>query len=118
MCSRTTSTPRCSRAAAASHPTTHGGAKPHGHAERLGPLIRQALDPGKLCSSNPLCSEHDPRNHGRLYGGPVRAFRRPKPRPPLPSTDAPRHRPARPSPLIIRLRWPRSVLWTELVRAP
>ncbi|WP_344904342.1 DUF1998 domain-containing protein [Actinomadura meridiana] len=47
---------------------TLGGLVSLGYAERLGPLIRQALDAAKLCSSDPLCSEHDPRNHGHLYG--------------------------------------------------
>ncbi|MEV4251554.1 DUF1998 domain-containing protein [Spirillospora sp. NPDC049652] len=47
---------------------TLGGLVSLGHPERLGPLIRQALDAARLCSSDPLCSEHDPRHHGRLYG--------------------------------------------------
>lgn len=36
--------------------------------ERLGSLIEQALDAARLCSSDPLCSEHDPVDHARLYG--------------------------------------------------
>lgn len=47
---------------------TLGGLVSLGHPDRLGPLIRQALDAARLCSSDPLCSEHDPRDHGRLYG--------------------------------------------------
>lgn len=36
--------------------------------ERLGGLIEQALDAARLCSSDPLCSEHDPADHARLHG--------------------------------------------------
>jgi hypothetical protein len=32
-----------------------------GEPEHLGPLLRQALERAQLCSSDPLCSEHDPR---------------------------------------------------------
>ncbi|SEF58192.1 protein of unknown function [Thermomonospora echinospora] len=47
---------------------TLGGLVSLGHPDRLGPLIRQAFDATRLCSSDPLCSEHDPRDHERLYG--------------------------------------------------
>lgn len=36
--------------------------------ERLGAIIEQALDAARLCSSDPLCAEHDPVDHARLYG--------------------------------------------------
>ncbi|WP_370011869.1 DUF1998 domain-containing protein [Nocardiopsis sp. LDBS0036] len=36
--------------------------------ERLGGLFDQALDAARLCSSDPLCAEHDPMDHARLYG--------------------------------------------------
>jgi hypothetical protein len=39
-----------------------------GQPDRLVPLLEQALDAASLCSSDPLCAEHDPRVHGRLYG--------------------------------------------------
>lgn len=39
-----------------------------GRPDRLGPLLEQALDAASLCSSDPLCAEHDPCVHGRLYG--------------------------------------------------
>ncbi|MFD0772464.1 DrmB family protein [Streptomonospora algeriensis] len=35
---------------------------------RLGTLVEQALDAARLCSSDPLCAEHDPADHARLYG--------------------------------------------------
>jgi hypothetical protein len=47
---------------------TLGGLVSLGQPDRLGALIRQALDAAKLCSSDPLCAEHDPREHARLYG--------------------------------------------------
>jgi hypothetical protein len=47
---------------------TLGGLVSLGRRERLGALIEQALDAARLCSSDPLCAEHDPRVHGRLYG--------------------------------------------------
>jgi hypothetical protein len=34
----------------------------------LNALIRQALQAATLCSSDPLCAEHDPREHAQLYG--------------------------------------------------
>lgn len=47
---------------------TLGGLVSLGRPDRLGPLIEQALDAARLCSSDPLCAEHDPRVHGRLHG--------------------------------------------------
>ncbi|PSL56567.1 uncharacterized protein DUF1998 [Saccharothrix carnea] len=47
---------------------TLGGLVRLGEKENLGALIRRALDAARLCSSDPLCSEHDPTEHGRLYG--------------------------------------------------
>ena len=39
-----------------------------GRSDRLGALIEQALDAARLCTSDPLCAEHDPRQAGQLYG--------------------------------------------------
>ncbi|OLT24595.1 hypothetical protein BJF83_06285 [Nocardiopsis sp. CNR-923] len=36
--------------------------------DRLGLLIDHALDAARLCSSDPLCAEHDPDDHARLHG--------------------------------------------------
>lgn len=47
---------------------TLGGLVSLGRSDRLGQLIERALDSAKLCSSDPLCAEHDPTVHGRLYG--------------------------------------------------
>ncbi|GAB1337224.1 DUF1998 domain-containing protein [Streptomyces sp. E-15] len=47
---------------------TLGGLVSLGRRERLGPAISQALEEARLCSSDPMCSEHDPRVHGRLHG--------------------------------------------------
>jgi hypothetical protein len=47
---------------------TLGGLVSLGNRERLGALVERALDAARLCSSDPLCAEHDPRVHGRLYG--------------------------------------------------
>jgi hypothetical protein len=47
---------------------TLGGLVSLGRRDRLGPLIEQALDATRLCSSDPLCAEHDPRDRGVLYG--------------------------------------------------
>jgi hypothetical protein len=47
---------------------TLGGLVTLGRRDRLGPLIEQALDAARLCSSDPLCAEHDPRDRGVLYG--------------------------------------------------
>ncbi|MGW3467697.1 DrmB family protein [Saccharopolyspora sp. NPDC000995] len=47
---------------------TLGGLVSLGSKERLGQLIERALDAATRCSSDPLCSEHDPTTHGRLHG--------------------------------------------------
>lgn len=47
---------------------TLGGLVSLGARDRLGRLIDQALEAARLCSSDPLCAEHDPRIHGRLHG--------------------------------------------------
>lgn len=47
---------------------TLGGLVSLGRADRLGPLIDRALDAARLCSSDPLCAEHDPATHDRLSG--------------------------------------------------
>lgn len=47
---------------------TLGGLVSLGRAERLGTLIDQALAAARLCSSDPLCAEHDPSVHGRQHG--------------------------------------------------
>ncbi len=47
---------------------TLGGLVALGHSDRLGRLIDRALEAARLCSSDPLCAEHDPGVHGRLYG--------------------------------------------------
>ncbi|MGH3812966.1 MAG: hypothetical protein ACRDUV_10985, partial [Pseudonocardiaceae bacterium] len=47
---------------------TLGGLVSLGRTDRLGRLINRALEAARLCSSDPLCAEHDPCVHGRLYG--------------------------------------------------
>ncbi|MGH3437321.1 MAG: DrmB family protein [Pseudonocardiaceae bacterium] len=47
---------------------TLGGLVSLGRTNRLGQLIDRALEAARLCSSDPLCAEHDPQVHGRLYG--------------------------------------------------
>ncbi|MEV5700514.1 DUF1998 domain-containing protein [Streptomyces anthocyanicus] len=47
---------------------TLGGLVSLGRSERLGPAIDQALEEARLCSSDPMCAEHDPRVHDRLHG--------------------------------------------------
>lgn len=47
---------------------TLGGLVSLGEKDSLGALVERALDAARLCSSDPLCAEHDPRVHGRLYG--------------------------------------------------
>lgn len=47
---------------------TLGGLVSLGRSERLGPAIAQALEEARLCSSDPMCAEHDPRIHSRLHG--------------------------------------------------
>jgi len=39
-----------------------------GDPERLGQLLAQALDHARLCSSDPLCAEHEPGADGSLHG--------------------------------------------------
>ncbi|GAB3806478.1 DUF1998 domain-containing protein [Micromonospora zhanjiangensis] len=45
---------------------TLGGLVSLGRSDRLGPLVERALESARLCSSDPLCAEHDPTVHGRL----------------------------------------------------
>jgi hypothetical protein len=47
---------------------TLGGLVSLGRRNRLGPAMAQALEEAKLCSSDPMCAEHDPRIHSRLHG--------------------------------------------------
>ncbi|MDT0422982.1 DUF1998 domain-containing protein [Streptomyces evansiae] len=47
---------------------TLGGLVSLGRGERLGPAIAAALEEARLCSSDPMCAEHDPRIHARLHG--------------------------------------------------
>ncbi|MDP9951483.1 hypothetical protein J2S51_004237 [Streptomyces sp. DSM 41269] len=47
---------------------TLGGLVSLGRKNRLGPVIDQAIEEARLCSSDPMCAEHDPRVHGRLHG--------------------------------------------------
>ncbi|MFB7579961.1 DrmB family protein [Streptomyces hydrogenans] len=47
---------------------TLGGLVSLGRSKRLGPLIDQAMEEARLCSSDPMCAEHDPRIHSRLHG--------------------------------------------------
>jgi hypothetical protein len=46
---------------------TLGGLVSLGEPDELGPLLRQALDRAQLCSSDPLCSEHDPRSDSSVH---------------------------------------------------
>lgn len=46
---------------------TLGGLVSLGEPDQLGPLVRDALERAKLCSSDPLCSEHDPRIDGSVH---------------------------------------------------
>src|SRR5690606_26526466 len=46
--------------AAADSDGTLGGLVDLGNPEKLGELIHQALERARICSSDPLCSEHDP----------------------------------------------------------
>jgi|HigsolmetaAR206D_1030411.scaffolds.fasta_scaffold01559_8 hypothetical protein len=45
---------------------TLGGLVTLGRSDRLGELVERALEAARLCSSDPLCAEHDPTVHGRL----------------------------------------------------
>jgi len=47
---------------------TLGGLVALGRPKDLGRLLDQALERATLCSSDPLCSEHDPRRDGTLHG--------------------------------------------------
>jgi hypothetical protein len=47
---------------------TLGGLVELGNPDRLGQLLAQALDHARLCSSDPLCAEHEPGADGSLHG--------------------------------------------------
>jgi hypothetical protein len=47
---------------------TLGGLVSLGEPEELGPLLTQALERAQLCSSDPLCAEHDPRADSSVHG--------------------------------------------------
>ncbi|RAQ84726.1 sulfate ABC transporter substrate-binding protein [Burkholderia pseudomallei] len=53
--------------AAADSDGTLGGLVDLGRPENLGRLLRQALNRSKICSSDPLCSEHDPGKDRSLH---------------------------------------------------
>ena len=53
--------------AAADSDGTLGGLVDLGKPENLGRLLRQALNRSKICSSDPLCSEHDPGKGRSLH---------------------------------------------------
>ena len=46
---------------------TLGGLVSLGEPDQLGPLVRHALERAQLCSSDPLCSEHDPLIDGSVH---------------------------------------------------
>ena len=46
---------------------TLGGLVSLGEPDQFGPLLRQALERAQLCSSDPLCSEHDPRSDNSVH---------------------------------------------------
>ncbi len=46
---------------------TLGGLVSLGETDELGPLLRRALERAQLCSSDPLCAEHDPRSDGSVH---------------------------------------------------
>lgn len=54
--------------AAADSDGTLGGLVDLGKPENLGRLLDQALERAKICSSDPLCSEHDPTRDRSLHG--------------------------------------------------
>lgn len=54
--------------AAADSDGTLGGLVDLGKPENLGRLLKQALGRTKICSSDPLCSEHDPDKDRSLHG--------------------------------------------------
>ncbi|HET9899322.1 MAG TPA: DUF1998 domain-containing protein [Streptosporangiaceae bacterium] len=47
---------------------TLGGLVSLGRKDRLGSIIEQALEAARLCTSDPLCADHDPRDRGDLFG--------------------------------------------------
>jgi len=53
--------------AAADSDGTLGGLVDLGRPENLGRLLEQALNRAKVCSSDPLCSEHDPEKDRTLH---------------------------------------------------
>ncbi|MBX3182882.1 MAG: DUF1998 domain-containing protein [Polyangiaceae bacterium] len=53
--------------AAADADGTLGGLVDLGKPENLGRLLRQALDRAKVCASDPLCAEHNPRKDSSLH---------------------------------------------------
>jgi len=53
--------------AAADSDGTLGGLVDLGKPENLGHLLRQALDRAKICPSDPLCAEHNPRADSSLH---------------------------------------------------
>jgi hypothetical protein len=54
--------------AAADSDGTLGGLVDLGKPENLGRLLKRALNRTKICSSDPLCSEHDPEKDRSLHG--------------------------------------------------
>jgi hypothetical protein len=46
---------------------TLGGLVSLGEPDQFGPLLRQALERSELCSSDPLCAEHDPRTDSSTH---------------------------------------------------
>lgn len=54
--------------AAADSDGTLGGLVDLGRPENLGRLLEQALNRSRICSSDPLCSEHDPEKDRSLHG--------------------------------------------------
>lgn len=54
--------------AAADSDGTLGGLVDLGKPENLGPLLEQALNRAKICSSDPLCAEHDAEKDRSLHG--------------------------------------------------
>jgi Domain of unknown function (DUF1998) len=46
---------------------TLGGLVSLGEQEQLGPLLRQTLERSQLCSSDPLCADHDPRSDASVH---------------------------------------------------
>jgi hypothetical protein len=53
--------------AAADSDGTLGGLVDLGKPENLERLLRQALDRAKVCASDPLCAEHNPRTDSSLH---------------------------------------------------